>query len=135
VGGHRQIEHTADLAFELWGADLGELLHEGARAVVEVLTGDRPPTGEDRREIALAAVDDEDRLVRWLNEVLWLALAEGFVVTRAELRATPEGLRGQAIGSADARDSIVTEVKSATYHDLAIVREPDRLVARVVMDV
>jgi len=135
VGGHRQIEHTADLAFEIWGADLGELLQEGARAVVDVLTGERPPTGADSRDVVIDAIDDEDRLVRWLNEVIWLALGEGFVVDRAELETTPEGLRGRVFGRAGARDCIVTEVKSATYHDLSIARDGDRLVATVVMDV
>lgn len=135
VGGHRQIEHTADLAFELWGASFPDLLLEGARAVVEVLIDGELASGISRREIELAAIDDEDRMVRWLNEVLYLALVEGFLVTDAELRITAAGIEGDARGQADARDRIVTEVKSATYHDLVVREEGDRWVARVVMDV
>ncbi len=135
VGGHRQIEHTADLAFELWGTSLGDLLREGARATVEVLVDGVLPDGDDRREVQLAAIDDEDRLVRWLNEVLYLAIVEGFLATDADLRITDTGLAGEARGHADARDRVVTEVKSATYHDLVVREEGDRWVARVVMDV
>lgn len=133
--GHRQIEHTADLALEIWGADFGEMLGEAARAVVGVLTDEHPPAGVDRRDVEIAAIDDEDCLVRWLNEVLYLALVDGFLVHDAALERTPAGLRGHAIGSADARAAIVTEVKSATYHDLVVRREGDRWIARVVMDV
>jgi SHS2 domain-containing protein len=135
VAGHRQIEHTADVAFELWGASLGALLGEAARAVVALLTDGRTPDGDDRRDVELAAFDDADRLVRWLNEVLYLALVEGFLVNDATLEITPGGLRGQVRGRADARDAIVTEVKSATYHDLVVRNEGDRWFARVVMDV
>jgi SHS2 domain-containing protein len=135
VGGHRQIEHTADLAFELWGADLVDVLREGARAVVDVLTDGKPSRGDDRRDVELAAIDDEDRLVRWLNEVLYLATVDGFLVGDADLEITADGLRGVVRGRADARDAIVTEVKSATYHDLVVRSEGDRWFARVVMDV
>ena len=135
VGGHRQIEHTADLAFELWGASFSDLLVEGARAVTEVLTDTELAGGSDRREVELAALDDEDRLVRWLNEVLYLAIVEGFLVTDAQLRITTTGVGGDVQGHADARDRVVTEVKSATYHDLVVREEGDRWVARVVMDV
>jgi hypothetical protein len=37
--GHRQVEHTADVALELWGPDHAALLEQGALAVVELLTG------------------------------------------------------------------------------------------------
>ena len=135
MSGHRQIEHTADLAFEIWGADFGELLSEAARAVIAVMTDAQSVRGVDRRDVEIEALDDEDRLVRWLNEVLYLALVEGFVVHDAALESTPAGLRGYAVGKADARASIVTEVKSATYHDLVVRRDGDRWMARVVMDV
>jgi SHS2 domain-containing protein len=135
VGGHKQIEHTADVAFELWGASFSELLVEGARAVIEVLVDGELESGSDRRAVELAAIDDEDRLVRWLNEVLYFAIVEGFLVTDAQLRITATGVGGDVQGHADARDRVVTEVKSATYHDLVVREEGDRWVARVVMDV
>lgn len=133
--GHRQIEHTADLAFEIWGADFGGLLSEAARAVIAVITDEHPPGGHDRREVELEALDDEDCLVRWLNEVLYLALVDGFLVHEAVLERTPTGLRGHVLGTADARAAIVTEVKSATYHDLVVRREGEGWISRVVMDV
>ena len=135
MAGHRQIEHTADLAFELWADDFGGLLAEAARAVVAVLTDGRAPAGTDVREVELAAFDDGDRLVRWLNEVLYLAIVQGFLVNDATLAITPDGLRGQARGCSGARDAVVTEVKSATYHDLVVRNDGGRWTARVVMDV
>jgi len=134
ASGHRQVDHTADLALELWADDVPGLLVEAARAVLAILTDGATLASEAERPIELEAFDDEDRIVRWLNEVIWLALGAGFLVTDAALECTADGLRGQLKGSLDAA-AIVTEVKSATYHDLVLVRDASGVRARVVLDV
>lgn len=133
--GHRAVEHTADLAFELWADDVPGLLVEAARAVVGVLTGGATPIADAERTFSLDAFDDEDRLVRWLNEVLYWALSEDFIVADADIERTAEGLRGVARGRSDGRELVATEIKSATYHDLVVRHEPGRVRAKVVMDV
>jgi SHS2 domain-containing protein len=133
--GARQIEHTADLALEVWGPDEPRMLQAAAIAVVEILTDDAVPAGDVMRTVALEAIDAEDRLVRWLSEVLYWASVDGFVVARAELQVVPGGLRGRAFGLESAKHLVKTEIKAATYHDLH-VEEGDGLVrARVVLDV
>ncbi|HWB73301.1 MAG TPA: archease [Nannocystaceae bacterium] len=134
TSGHRSIDHTADLALEIWAPDLPALLVEAARALVEILTDGAKLEAVDERTIELDAIDDEDRLVRFLNEVIWLALGQQFLLVDAELELTPTGLRGRIRGSLDAR-AIVTEVKSATYHDLRLTRTNEGLRAQVVIDV
>lgn len=134
TSGHRAIDHTADVAVELWADDLAGLLAEGARAIVELLTDGAEVAGSDERTIEIEAQDDEIRLVRWLNEVIWLATGEGFLVVDATLERTTDGLRGRARGRLDAT-LVTTELKSVTYHDLALVREGGQLRARVVIDI
>jgi SHS2 domain-containing protein len=134
TAGHRSIDHTADLALEIWADDLPALLVEAARALIEILTDGATLEPADFRTIDLDAIDDEDRLVRFLNEVIWLALGQQFLLVDAELEITPTGLRGRIHGSLDAR-AVVTEVKSATYHDLKLVRTNDGLRAQIVIDV
>jgi SHS2 domain-containing protein len=132
--GHRQVEHTADVALELWGPGHAALLEQGALAVVELLTGGADVAATEERTIELDVVDDADRLVRFMNEVLWLALVEGFVVASATFDlADPARLRATVRGSTST--PVVEEIKSVTYHDLAIERVGPRLQARVVLDV
>lgn len=134
--GHRQLEHTADLAIELWAPDEGTLLVEGAQAVVDVLTDGADVTGEATRSVELESVDAEDRLVRWVNEVLWLAVGEGFLVADADVSLTEGGLTAIVRGVRDGGDRIRTELKSATYHDLHLEKGDDGLYrARIVIDV
>ncbi|MBI4818454.1 MAG: archease [Deltaproteobacteria bacterium] len=139
TSGHRQIDHTADVAFELWAPDEAELLVEGARAVVEVLTGES--TGGvaghsvESRRVVLSALDPEDRLVQWLNEIIVLAVLEGFVFESADVTLEGEGgLEAKIVGVTDP-SRVITELKSATYHDLVLERSGGRAFARVVLDV
>jgi SHS2 domain-containing protein len=133
--GHRQIDHTADLALRLWGPTEVEVLCEAMRAVVEILTEQAEIRPVDARAVEVDALDPEDRLVRWINEILYLATVEGFVAAQAEIELLPEGLRAVLRGEAGAKDRIVTEIKSATYHDLQLRQEGSQVVAQVVMDV
>lgn len=133
--GARQIEHTADLALEIWGPDEPAMLVAGAQAIVDILTDGAQVGDIDTRRVKLEAIDAEDRLVRWLGEILYWACVEGFVVARAELEVTADGLTGTAHGVQGAADLLKTEIKAATYHDLRVVRDSGGVRARVVLDV
>jgi SHS2 domain-containing protein len=134
--GYRQIDHTADLALEIWAGSEEQLLEEAARAVVALVTEDEAGTGDERRRIRLEALDPGDRLVRWLNEIVHLAVAEGFLVGSAEVSLDgPGGLRADLRGRARAFDGLRGEVKAVTYHGLRLDREGDRWRAVVVIDV
>jgi SHS2 domain-containing protein len=134
-GGYRTVDHTADVAIEIWASSEEKLLAEGARAVIALLTESSKVTATQSREVHLESMDAEDRLVRWLNEVLWLALSEGFLAQDAEIRLTGGGLDALLSGQAQGQDLIRTELKSVTYHDLHLVHENGQYQARVVIDV
>lgn len=138
ASGHRWLEHTADLCLSVWADDEAALLHEAARALVDALTeGAALGDAEDAtRDIEIDALDAEDRLVRWLNEVLYLATTEGVFVRDAELRLRGAGgLSGRVVGPGAGVAAVRAEIKSATYHDLHVRRADGRVVAQVVLDV
>jgi len=134
--GHRQIDHTADLALELWADSEEDLLVEGALAVTEILTGGAPIADRAGRDIAIESVDAADRLVQWLNEIIVAAIANGFLFRAAAIELHDgTGLTGRARGEPDGGDRIVAELKSATYHDLGLESGPAGWRARVIIDV
>ena len=135
MASHRQIEHTADLAVEIRADAEAGLLAEGARAIVGLLTGQAPSAGSDQRRLEVTAIDDEDRLVQFLNEVLLLATVDGFVVTSAEVTLNGDGLVALLSGREQAFDLLEQELKSVTYHDLALQQRQDGWFARIVIDV
>lgn len=133
--GHRQVDHTADLALEIWAPTEEELLLEGARALIEILTEQAPIEAEDVRELELEALDPEDRLVQWLNRILLLAMLDGFLFAGGSLVLTPDGLTASVLGEPGGEEKVRTELKSVTYHDLELAREGNLWRARIVVDV
>lgn len=132
--GHRQLEHTADLALALWAPDEAQLYEEAALATVALITEGAPVHGSETREVHLDASDSEARLVGWINEVIFWAVTEGFLVRQAKLQVVPQGLRGQVWG-AFLPELVLTELKSATYHQLQIGPQDGAWHAQVVIDI
>lgn len=133
--GHRQVEHTADLALELWAEDEAALLAEAARAVTEIMTEGAELQARDARTFALDCLDAEDRLVQWINEVIYAAVTQGFCVAEVELSLAPERLSGTMRGEAQAAGRLRGELKAATYHELRLELGGPGARAFVVIDV
>lgn len=131
--GHRAIDHTADLAIEVWAPDEPALLEQALRALSEILMDGPPPAAPAcRRTMTLATLDAEDRMVRWLGELLYWATDEGFVATGAEVTLRADGLDATVVGAAL---PIANEIKAVTYHDLHVGGDGTGWRAQVVFDV
>lgn len=131
--GHRSIDHTADLALEIWGESEVGVLEHAAVALAELLMDGGEVAVTERRTVSIDALDREDRLVRWLSELLWLATGDGFVVTRAAVTLGEDGgLSAEVDGAAV---TVAQEIKAATYHDVRLAPDGDGWRARVVFDV
>ena len=131
--GHRSIDHTADLALEIWAPDEVGVLEQAAVALTELLMDGAEVPGTERRTVSLDALDREDRLVRWLSELLWLATGEGFVAARAAVQLREDG--GLSAEVAGAPVAVAQEIKAATYHDVRLGPDADGWRAQVVFDV
>jgi len=76
AGGYRELDHPADIALEVWGDDLLDLLRSATCALLSVwLKPDglegisrSSPRVEGRESIEV--VDEFDLLIQWLNRVL-----------------------------------------------------------------
>jgi SHS2 domain-containing protein len=134
---YRQLPHTADLAWRLWGASLPELFENAGRALSATLTDRRYLRRRETREVSLASSDREALLVDWLNHLLYLFDIDGFLGRDFQvLTLTPERLEARVWGEkfdAD-RHPEKTAVKAATFHQLSIVPVGDGWQATVVLD-
>jgi SHS2 domain-containing protein len=154
--GHRHLDHTGDVAFELWAPTEEGLLREGALAAAEILVGAgagtrsaqapraEHPAAPEHRTVRLDTIDREDRLVQWINEVIYFAVHEGQLVIDADITLDPTPGAPGGGGALTARVRLAplgpgeldTELKSATYHDLRVQRDEDGAWrARIVIDV
>jgi SHS2 domain-containing protein len=124
------VEHTSELELHAEGPTPERVLHAAMNALAELLDGAEGPPAV--REVELHARDRAGLLVRWLEELVFLAEKDGFVPEEAELVARDSSLEATVRGrTSDPRPL----VKAITYHDLEFAPVGDGWRARVVLDV
>ncbi len=130
---YERVEHTADLAIVVRGADLPELFVHAAQALFQMMA--EPPAATDlQREITLESMDLDSLLVDWLNELIYLHEVEGETYAEFHITAfSPTALTAHAIGGATTRK--IKTIKATTYHDLTITETGQGAEAHIVFDV
>jgi len=136
--GVRWLDHDADLLLEVTGSGPEDVFAiagmELARTVAGNLAG---PAGETRR-VSLAGKDAEDLFVAWMNEILYIITVDRFHPARvASMRIGADAMEAEIVGGprASGPESLLRDVKAATYHDLFVGKREGRWVARVLFDV
>lgn len=131
------FEHTADIGIEARGASLAELFASAAEGMLSLLISPGAAQAREDRPLTVSADDLAGLLVNWLNELLVLLNADGFVPVRFDVQdVTERSLRAQVGGEPvdPARHRFHLDIKAATYHQLS-VRKNAEWRARVILDV
>jgi SHS2 domain-containing protein len=134
-----EIEHTADVGFELTASDL-EAAFEGAAAAMFDLICDLDTVGTIVRRTVRASAregDVEALMVRWLSELLFVLAAEGLLLSSFEVRELRDGLITAAVAGEPAdlgRHELKTDIKAATYHGIVVKQSGAGWRVRVIFD-
>ena len=134
---YRQMPHTADLAWRLWGETLPRLFENAGRALSATLTDVRYLRRGETREVSVASSDREALLVDWLNHLLYLFDIDGFLGRDfTVVTLTDERLEACIQGDIfdETRHPAKTAVKAATFHQLEIVPDHRGWRATVILD-
>ncbi|MBT9170996.1 MAG: Protein archease [Actinobacteria bacterium] len=117
------IDHTADIGLKAYGDSLGELFENFAYGIFSQIADLDNVEERDSFEIVLEAEDQEELLVDWLNELLYISDARKTILKKFEIsEITETQLRAMVFGEKmdHQRHRIYTYVKAATYYDLKI---------------
>jgi len=129
-----EVEHTADWALKVWGADLPNLFKNAAVGMLQLM--DALPAQNDPlvRTIDIEAIDRESLLVAWLEELLYEM--EIRLVTYQDIRIRIVGDTAlQATIEELPLVSIAKPIKAVTFNDLAIRQVQGGLEVTIVFDV
>ncbi len=129
---------TADVGIWARGGSADALLEGLGLGLSAILTDLRRVRRREDREVDVAADDPTELVVAFLNELIVLTSAEGFLVRDLTVTSSgdpPTSLVATATGETidPARHVLRTEVKAATFHELRF--EPARHRARVIVDI
>lgn len=131
------IEHTADVGIIAYGRSLEELFGNAAAGMMHFLIDNATVRRTERRTRVVEAGDLEGLLINWLNDLLVVLNADGFVPAEFEIRDLSDtSLTAQLSGEPvdPTRHAFRLDVKAATYHALEIGKN-EYWHARIIFDV
>jgi SHS2 domain-containing protein len=138
VGRVEHIDHTADVGIVVHAASLPELFETAAEGMFGFVVDPDSVASRAWVERRVEADDLAGLLVAWLNDLLSLLAADGFVpkafvvdeVGDRRLRAT---VHGEPVDPT--RHRFRLDVKAATYHLLDVRQTDGEWTAKVIFDV
>ncbi len=131
------IDHTADVGLIAYGNSVEEVFLNAAYGMFSLIADLERVAEVISRQVVAEAPDQDELLVTWLNELLYLFDAEGLIFSRFEiLDLREQSLRAMAHGEKvdPWRHNLKTQVKAATYHQLKL-EKGDHFRARIILDI
>ena len=137
TGRFELVDHTGDIGVRVFGETLSQLFEQAAQALTFILTDPETIAPKQTRKLVLEARTDEELLITWLNELVYLFDTEGLLFkTYDVLSIQNHRLNAHAQGEVydEDRHPIKTPVKAATYHQLKIENRKGVWTAQVIFD-
>lgn len=141
--GFRELPHTADWELEIWAPELTELLRQAVLGMQSLSGMQLDEKTRQVRTLSLDSMDAENLLVRFLNEMLWLAEQDHLGFDCFEFHLSHQGealdlnnpihLEVRMHGASIAR--LIKEIKAVTYHNLELHQTWNGLTAHIVFDI
>ena len=138
----RFLEHTADAYVEAYGDNLEEAFGNAALVSTDVMTELEKVEAQNEESFEVEAPDEYALLYSWLEEVLLEFELKGKLYSRFEVSAierTSEGFRLHARAWGEKYDSekhpSKVGIKSVTYHQMEILKEPEFVTIRFILDI
>jgi SHS2 domain-containing protein len=131
------VDHTGDLGVRAFGDTLPRLFEQAAQALTFILTDPETIQTKETRQLLLGANTDEELLISWLNELVYLFDTKGLLFkTYDVLSVHDHHLEALAQGETyvEGRHPIKTTVKAATYHQLKIENHQGVWTVQVIFD-
>lgn len=131
--GYQEIDHTADLALQVWGEDFQGLLSQAAKGLYHLLKVNINENIPVRQSFSIELDSREAMLVDFLNELLYLC--EDQKQSFRSFSFSEEGHELLVKAEGEQVRSIERNIKAVTFHDLNIHENKTGLETTVTFDV
>ncbi len=137
--GFEVLDHTADIGIRVRGSSIVNLFENAALGMLSLWFGELPNApAEDETSLEVSAMDHEQLLVRFLNELVYLVDSKKNLPLQFAIRIENGISLLASVRGVDLRKLELvplTYVKAATYHQLKIKEESDGFTAEIYFDV
>lgn len=136
------LEHTADLYIAAYGKSLEEAFENAACAMFEGMTDLTKVRPELEESVQVDGHDEQALLYNWLEALLVKFDVSGHLYSRFKIERIEKNLPGFKLkakiwGEAyDAgRHPSKVGVKAVTYHQMEIIRQPNLVTVKFILDI
>ena len=132
------IDHTADIGLRAWGKDLSELFVNAAVGMFKIVADTKNAQADQTVNIKLKAPNIEELFLSWLSELLYQSNAKGIVFTEFAIETLSDKsltAHAKAYKLSREKESLNTEIKAVTYHQLKIEKTANIYQGQVIFDI
>jgi SHS2 domain-containing protein len=140
--GFEFLEHTADTYIAAYGKDLAEAFENAAVAMFDVMTDVERVSSEVEDKVEVVAEDEYALLYSWLEALLVKSEIKKMLYSKFKvlsLNQTSDGflLKARIWGEKFDVEKHVQKVgvKAVTYHRMEIIKEPDKVTLKFILDI
>lgn len=134
---YETLDIAGDMGLKIWGKTLEELFENAAAGISELITDTFKIKETEKKYFVLSSDDHESLLVRWLNELIFLFDAHGFIGKLFSVSLQGNTLKAEVLGGTFNPE--INEgrllIKAATYHKLSLKRTNSKWEATVIFDI
>ncbi|MEM2691389.1 MAG: archease [Candidatus Bathyarchaeia archaeon] len=136
------LEHMADAYIAAYGRNLAEAFENAAAAMFEVMTDIEKVNPKNEDYVEVEAADEHALLYNWLEELLVKSEINEMLYSKFkifEVTKTADGFRlkakiwGEKFNPEKHPQKV--GVKAVTYHQMEIIREPDKTTVKFILDI
>ena len=128
------LEHTADVKFRAYGKTLEEVFENSALAMINSQYSGKIKK-VIKKKIKVEGENVESLLYNFLEEVLYLIDASGFLASEFKVKISGDKLEATIEGDLVKNYKFSLDLKAVTYNEMFVKKEKGKWVSQVVLDV
>ncbi len=132
---YKFIDHTADVAFEVYGKNLRELFENATMAIYDAFVNVERLEEDKHVEIEVEADGVDYLLFKWLYELLYLFVTVFLGGKSGSINVSENQDNGKIIGGKLTAEIIKVEPKAITLHNFKVEKRDGDWYAFVVIDI
>ncbi len=134
---YETLDISGDVGLRVSGDTLNELFENAALGMSGLITDTAQISETEKKQIAVEADNYESLFVRWLNELVFLFDAHGFIGKQFSVSLKGNAIRAEVSGgyfNPEINEQRLL-IKAATYHRLFLKKNDSGWTAEVIFDI
>ncbi|PIN89588.1 hypothetical protein COU60_03180 [Candidatus Pacearchaeota archaeon CG10_big_fil_rev_8_21_14_0_10_34_76] len=114
------MEHTSEVKFKVRGSSINKVFENIVIAISDFMARGEKIKPVLKKKIKISGEDNESLLYDFLDEIIYLGDAEGFVVSKAHVKIKGKNLEAELLGDNTNNYPELDHIKAPTYSEMYV---------------